>query len=130
MDPLVFVYGTLKRDEHNAFIMEKANARFVGRCLSPPRFTMIDLGFYPAVLSGGTTAIHGEVYEVSTMRPLDDLEGYPGYYDRMEVDTPFGLAWMYFQIPSYGATKYPIIPTGEWTGKNRRRLSEYHEAAL
>ena len=58
---------------------------------------MFDLGAYPAVTQNGNDVIHGEVYAVSedTFNELDALEGYPDFYDRIQITTSFGRAWMY-----------------------------------
>lgn len=42
--------------------------------------------------------IFGEVWEIDDemFRRTDRLEGYPHFYDRKEVDTPYGQAWIYF----------------------------------
>jgi gamma-glutamylcyclotransferase (GGCT)/AIG2-like uncharacterized protein YtfP len=62
----------------------------------------------------GTTAIQGEVYEVDepTMDRLDMLEGYPSFYNRVEIPTDYGLAWMYYLDRSYATEQR--INSGVW----------------
>lgn len=125
MDQLVFVYGTLKRNERNFFVMrDHSNGRYVGECSTSPEYSMINLGFYPAVLSGGVHSIKGEVFEVDDLAALDHLEGYPNHYDRKMIDTPFGPAWMYYMTRTYHNCKYPLITSGEWSGDQARRFGE------
>lgn len=76
----VFVYGTLKRGLHNHVLLERGNARFVGRARTTrAEFAMLlaDAG-YPYVVKTTTNArsIHGEVYDVDdvTLERLDVLE--------------------------------------------------------
>ena len=92
---LVFVYGTLKRGQRNAVFMR--DAEFLGPHRTETRFWMYQFEDYPAVCEGGRHAIHGELYRVDDglMQRLDDLEWYPHFYQRIEIATPHGDAWMY-----------------------------------
>jgi gamma-glutamylcyclotransferase (GGCT)/AIG2-like uncharacterized protein YtfP len=91
----VFVYGTLKKGYHNHYLLK--DAKYLGKNLTLPSFTMLNLGAFPGVVFGGNTPIHGEVYEVdeATFARLDRLEGYPNFYNRTEIITQYGSAWMY-----------------------------------
>jgi gamma-glutamylcyclotransferase (GGCT)/AIG2-like uncharacterized protein YtfP len=108
----VFVYGTLKRGWGNHRILEESN--LLGECVTHPNFTMVHLGGFPGVLMGGETAISGEVYEVDelTMNRLDGLEGYPSFYNRLEIPTDYGMAWMYYLSDRYST--HPVIEDGVW----------------
>lgn len=85
MSPL-FVYGTLLRGEPNHRLL--ATAVYRGPARTAPAFTLIDLGGFPALLDGGTTAIAGELYDVghATLAQADRLEGHPHFYERVLVD--------------------------------------------
>lgn len=109
---LVFVYGTLRRGGYNHRYLQETQC--LGACRSAPAFTMLDLGPFPGVVRGGTTAIKGEVYCVDEagLASLDELEGYPVDYTRERTDTPFGRAWIYlFRAPADDA---PMISGGDW----------------
>jgi gamma-glutamylcyclotransferase (GGCT)/AIG2-like uncharacterized protein YtfP len=108
----VFVYGTLRRDEVNHYLL--ADARYLGDCRTQPLYKMVDLGSYPGVVKGGGTRIEGEVYEVSSqqMADLDRLEGYPHDYTRETIATPWGQAWIYLYRGSL--KDRPVIPDGVW----------------
>lgn len=93
----VFVYGTLKRYQCNHYYL--MNAELLGEFITPPEYTMYDLGAFPGVSLNGTDRIMGEVYEVEDLKPIDRLEGYPTLYNRTEIYTPFGKAWMYYLSP-------------------------------
>lgn len=116
----VCVYGSLKKGFHNHPFLK--NAKFLGKFITEPIYTMYNLGGYPTVTEGGTTAIHCEVYEVTTeeeIRRLNFLEGFTGIknhpknmYERQTIETSYGDAEMYY------FTKNPntlIIKSGIWT---------------
>lgn len=112
---MVFVYGTLKRSFGNHRTMMKANGRFVGEHTTDPSFTMVSLQSYPAVIEGGNTSIVGEVFEVDTIYPLDVLEGFPSFYNRVLIDTPYGPAWMYVLARAHENIKhYTRVVDGVW----------------
>jgi gamma-glutamylcyclotransferase (GGCT)/AIG2-like uncharacterized protein YtfP len=110
---LVFVYGSLCRGEE--FHHYLADARFVGPWRTPPTWEMWDLDGYPALTPGGQTSAAGELYDVSEalLARLDELEETPTLYQRTELDTPYGRAFVYvvFEPP---ASRVPI-PGGVWT---------------
>lgn len=105
---LIFVYGTLKKGFQNNHVI--SNGKLLGNHVTKSEFTMYDLGAYPSVCFDGSTAIHGEVWELPDLIRTDYLEGYPGYYDRVQIDTPFGDAWIYF----LEACNEKVISSGRW----------------
>jgi len=80
---LLFVYGTLMRGE-SAHALLGPTARFVGEAQTEPRFTLLDMGEYPALVEGGTTAVRGELYEIDAelLAVLDRYEDVPELYER------------------------------------------------
>lgn len=109
---LVFVYGTLRQGEANHGFLR--GAKYLGMHRTERRYTMHDLGAYPAIVEGGATAVIGEVYAVDNkmLARLDRLEDYPEEYSRGRVKTPFGWAWIYLY---YGAPKNgAAIASGDW----------------
>jgi gamma-glutamylcyclotransferase (GGCT)/AIG2-like uncharacterized protein YtfP len=91
----VFVYGTLKRGQRNYHFLQEAE--FVDHFVTESRYSMYAFEGYPAVCVEGRHAIHGEIYRVSDQqfRLLDELEWYPHFYQRIEIPTRHGDAWMY-----------------------------------
>ena len=91
----VFVYGTLKRGQRNAHFMQ--GAEFLGLHRTEQIYSMYEFEDYPAVCLRGSQAIAGEVYHISDRQfgMLDDLEWYPHFYQRIEIPTAWGDAWMY-----------------------------------
>lgn len=71
---IIFVYGTLKRDQVRHFAL--AGQRFLGEARTLPRYRMVNLGSYPALLEPGTLAVVGELWEVDAacLARLDHVE--------------------------------------------------------
>lgn len=123
---LVFVYGTLRRGESNHYLLREA--RYLGRHRTAARYTLLDLGPYPAALANGRTALSGELYRLNhtLLGRLDVLENYPHEYTRVLIPTRLGKAWIYLyrHRPS---TEIPTIANGDWC---RRRHSHAQCAVL
>lgn len=94
----VFVYGTLRRGGRNSAILRQA--RYLGPLTTRPTFTLYDLGAYPGAISGGCTALEGEVYEVGQklLQRLDVLEDVPYLYDRVIIQSCYGPVSIYLLI--------------------------------
>lgn len=111
---LVFVYGSLRRGQTNHRILEGSAMVATARTLG--RFRLVDLGAYPALLPGGTTAVVGEVYEVDgpTLERLDRLEGHPHYYRRelIELDDR-QIAYVYVFVADV-VERACEVPSGDW----------------
>jgi len=105
----VFVYGTLKRDNTNYRLMEEAAGQFIGTT-TLAGWGMKDLGDFPAAYPNDRESIMGEIFEVADLDVLDQLEGYPDHFDRTEVKTIHGDAWIYYQEDPQGDP----VPLGFW----------------
>ena len=106
MNKLVFVYGSLKKGSHNHGVL--GDSKMLGRGNTVEKFTMLDLGSYPAVIDGDDYVIQGELYEVRPLafESVEFLEGYPEFYNRKETpiileDGTQHIAYMYFIEDSY-----------------------------
>ena len=112
---LVFVYGTLKKDKHNHYLWR--NSKFLGTTSTEPIFALYD-GPFPIVETNGSTAIHGEVYDVNdeTLERLRILEGvYQNWYKELEVNTDLGKCIMYVQDKGKsGRTLTNLLNDGIW----------------
>lgn len=105
---LLFTYGTLKQGFCNNRVI--SNGTLLGNHETPPIYTLYDLGAYPAVTLEGNTSVTGEVWEIEDLVSTDYLEGYPYFYDRVQLPTKFGMAWIYF-LPHHRGT---VITSGKW----------------
>lgn len=113
---LVAVYGSLREGFGNHRILEgseKLGTHWV------PGYEMFSLGAFPGVRKGNTH-VFTEVYAVDkpTMERLDLLEGYHGegetnFYDRVEVDTPHGAAYMY-TLEGHRYKESEPVESGNW----------------
>lgn len=113
----IFVYGTLKRGFGNHRLL--ATATFVGEATTLPHYTM-EAYRCPRVSKGGTTSIHGEVYEVDqrTLQNLDRLEGHPTLYCRTTITLADGTKADIY-LTHRGDPNANIIHDGRWTHAHR-----------
>ena len=128
----VFVYGTLKRGFPLNNHMAVNDSRFIGPATVVNNiFIMRDLGAFPALQltdAGEGDIIYGELWTASEglIRHLDQVESYPTFYDRDEIEVVVGdkeyLAYTYFIDPkvenevrdnSY-ILMCDVIPSGHW----------------
>lgn len=92
----VAVYGSLRQGLHNHRLL--TNAEYLGTD-NIPGFDMYSMGGFPFLKPSDTEAKTViEVYNVTDdeFTRLDHLEGYPSFYDRKQVPTKHGDAWIYF----------------------------------
>lgn len=116
----VFVYGTLQRGERHHHLL--AGARFGGRSRTPPRFTLVDMGGYPAMIECGVTAVEGEVWEVddATLGALDALEEHPRFYRRVSLELADGRETLAYVLPHDLARGASEIRSGRWRSRGGR----------
>lgn len=112
----VAVYGTLRMGMGNHYLLK--DSKYL--CSTSVRGKMYSLGGFPCVVLSKNletdydSYVYCEVYLVDdeTLGQLDQLEGYPGWYDRDKVVTPFGGAYIYhFKEPPITSD---YVPGGDW----------------
>ncbi len=110
----LFVYGTLRAGEPNHRLLE--GAEHVGPAWTEPRFRMVDLGAYPAIVADGATSIEGELYDVddSLLAQLDRFEGHPRFYARSPVAIEGGADAQAYLLRAAQVVGRPLIPSGSW----------------
>lgn len=72
--PLLFVFGTLKAGFGNHVVMQRAGGELVGTA-TLPGYEMFSFGGFPGIRPKQGAVVHGELYTVKSLRPLDSLEG-------------------------------------------------------
>ena len=114
----VFVYGTLRRGEPNHHLLDARMLLRAGR--TEPRFTLVSLGAFPAMIDGGETAVVGEVYDVDavTLAALDRLEGHPRFYRRQPIRLADGDEVLAYLLSPEQVRGQPRIPSGDWLDAN------------
>jgi gamma-glutamylaminecyclotransferase len=133
---LVFVYGTLLPGEtwHAAL----TGARRVGPGRTLPTFELLDLGPFPGLVSGGATAVEGEVYALNAahLDALDALKGHPEFYRRTAIELEDGReAFAYLLSPQRRLPSMRAITGGNWKKRKEparpraaRKLAQVSEA--
>ncbi len=110
----IFVYGSLMQGQSNHGLL--AGSRSGGPARTLPRYTLLDLGEFPGLLAGGTTAVSGEVYEVSAavLAELDRLEEHPNVYERLPVALASGEPAQAYLLQPRRRRGAPEIGSGRW----------------
>ena len=109
----IFVYGTLRRGQHaNARML--SGATFVRSARTTPKYTMLDLGGFPGIRVGGSTAILGDIYEADepTVAALDRYEGVPRLYVREWVYVLGGVCEAYVLARPHPEAN--VVASGDW----------------
>lgn len=100
------VYGTLKQDFGNNYLIEEAVLHFIGEGVTVDSKFTLQGGGFPIARDGGNTRVAVEVFSFETedqIRDIDNLEGHPDWYTRrlvpVHVNGEVLQAWMYIQPP-------------------------------
>ncbi|MFA0411180.1 gamma-glutamylcyclotransferase [Vibrio splendidus] len=111
MQHLVFVYGALRKDQSNHHYLKQCEC--LGRFDTPEEYALFDLVAYPAMIFGKKSVV-GEVYIINDeiLESLDRLEDVLVEYRREQIETIFGLAWVYLYQLDLTANKE--ILSGDW----------------
>lgn len=114
---LVAVYGTLRHGFGNHRLLKNKFSEFLGteRAMFP--FRMVSLGGFPGLIpTKEEHQITIEVYRITSdevEQNLDDLEGYPHFYDKAKINTTWGEADVYILHENkYG--NRPDVESGDW----------------
>jgi gamma-glutamylcyclotransferase (GGCT)/AIG2-like uncharacterized protein YtfP len=112
---LICVYGTLRKGHGNHRIIE--DCKYLGEFHTEPIFLMLSLGGFPGLFFNGEDSILCEVFKIeddNTLRRLDRLEGYPSFYNRTQIETPWGLAWVYYLEEKDRYSNLGRVESGDW----------------
>lgn len=120
------VYGTLRKGNGNHYLIEKSE--YLGTMKTPPIFTLMDIGPFPAVVNGSSKVVV-EVYKIDkeTEQTLFRLEGYNpnGQNNLYEVCTfECELGWVnIFIMKPYQVRSYKEIKSGDWNKWKQRNMA-------
>lgn len=116
----VFVYGTLRKNEKNYFLLQNS------KCLAEQAWTygeLFDTGCgYPTMKMTSQSKVYGEIYEIDdlVLKELDQLEDYEAgrednLYERIEIEVFTDLdnyrAFVYIEKQKHVLKP---IPEGDW----------------
>ena len=112
----LFVYGSLRRGQPAHARLR--GAKLVAFARTEPRFTLVDMGSYPALLEGGETAVCGEIYEIdpALLAELDRYEEAPELYVRRTALVEGHEVFVYL-LPAEHARGLPRVPGGDWCNR-------------
>jgi gamma-glutamylcyclotransferase (GGCT)/AIG2-like uncharacterized protein YtfP len=129
---LMAVYGTLREGFGNwRHYLDNEHCQLLGVMKTEPIFTMISLGGFPGILENGKTAMTVEIFRVNSTeveRGLDRLEGYPSFYNKTTIETPWGIANMYILNAGdrYNDGR-SIVESGDWKEYCQERYKSHNQ---
>lgn len=110
----VFVYGTLLKGLRYHHILK--DCQFLGKKIGRG-LQMYDLGPFPACVftNNYEHTVKGELYAVDedVLKRLDILEGYPEFYNRIELKWINSPSWVYI-LNNKDVGSAPLIESGDW----------------
>ena len=116
----LFFYGTLLPGERDhAFL---AAAELIGPAITEPRFQLVELNVYAALIPDGAVAVHGELYAVDlqTRRAIDVARQVPILFQRETIRLADGSeAETYLMMPDQVRGKRRLAH-GDW----RKRFAQ------
>ncbi len=123
---LVSVYGSLRRGCGNHHVLD--GATYKGEFTTEPIYSLYSLGGFPGLKQNGTTAVVMEVYECdeTIAARVDRLEGYTPesnnnwFYDKIQIQTPFGEAGTYIYVPNVDERK--LVESGDWKNYKKEQF--------
>ena len=106
----LFVYGTLCAGQRAHHLLR--GAPLLAEARTEPRFRLVEMDGYPALVAGGATAVRGEIYEVDDrlIPELDEYEDVPELYQLFFEHVRQGL---FDRMTRYVATR---MQTGDFAG--------------
>jgi gamma-glutamylaminecyclotransferase len=116
---VLFVYGTLLSGEPSHALLD--GARALGAATTEPAFHLFDLGPYPALVAGGTSAVAGELYEVTAqaLAAIDVHEEVPRLFHRSCIALADGAQAEAYLLDADQVRGRRRIRSGEWRTRFR-----------
>ena len=119
---LLFVYGLLLQGEREHGLLE--GAPLLGEARTVPEHTLVELDFYPVLLSGGHVAVLGELYGVSRQLrfKLDVHHQCPALFRRISVKLADGTEAETYAMDDDKVRGRRRLRGGSWRGRFEPRL--------
>jgi len=124
----LFAYGTLMRGEALSPAMRIYGALFLREAATAAKYSLMDMGVFPALLETGEWSIIGELYLISeeALDELDFHEGAPDLFERKTVELETGEEAVAYVLPTpllKGADEKLImnqlILSGSWAERQK-----------
>ncbi len=111
---LLFAYGSLREGERDHAAL--AQAECLGPATTPPRYRLVDLGVYPALVEGGQLSVTGELYRVDRelRRRLDVLKECPILFQRHSIELLTGQHADTYLMREEQVRGRRRLHTGDW----------------
>jgi gamma-glutamylcyclotransferase (GGCT)/AIG2-like uncharacterized protein YtfP len=118
MTKKITVYGSLLEGLGNwKWHLDNKESKKLGEHILEGGFKMISLGGFPGLIPDEkvNNKIFVETYEVSdnVFKSVERLEGYPSFYNRRKVETPFGESEIYVLASARDYSDKNLVPAGE-----------------
>lgn len=114
----VFAYGSLLPGERDEAVLK--SAVHLGQATTVPRYRLVDLGAYPALITTGHHAIVGELFEVDveTLRTADRVKELGRLFSREMIELDDGRTAEAYTMSEALVRGRRRLRTGDW----RRRF--------
>lgn len=111
------MYGLLLAGEREHPLLE--GSAFLGAATTLPRYTLVDLGVYPALLDRGSVAIVGELYGISRKQrfTLDVKKEVPVLFQRIVVQLADGTAAETYAMKDEQVRGKRRLANGDWQNR-------------
>lgn len=116
---LLFVYGSLLEGERDHDLL--LDAEHVGPAKTPPRYHLVELNQFPALIPGGRLEVVGELYRVSqvTLLAIDVRKEVPRMFNRQQIELADGqIAEAYTMRPDQAPGRRRLRH-GDWRQRFR-----------
>lgn len=128
MNKRIAVYGTLRKGFGNNRYFLNGLTPLSREIVNIP-FTMVSLGGFPGLVPSETpNNITIEIYEVTdaVYKSIEQLEGYPSFYQKATITTSLGDMEIYVLLGSRYKT-LPVVKSGDWAEYNGIEVALYEE---
>jgi gamma-glutamylcyclotransferase (GGCT)/AIG2-like uncharacterized protein YtfP len=120
---LLFVYGSLLEGERDHDLL--VSAEHVGPATTPPRYHLVELTQFPALVPGGRLEVIGELYRVSreTLLAIDVRKEVPRLFARERIELADGQVAEAYTMRPDQAPGRRRLRNGDWRqrfGAHRR----------
>jgi gamma-glutamylaminecyclotransferase len=110
----LFAYGSLLPGERDQHLL--AGAKLVGPMKTAPRYKLVDLGVFPALIDGGTVSVTGELYVIDKKQRfvIDTVKQCPILFQREVISLEDGTSAEAYVMNEDQVRGKRRIAAGDW----------------